>query len=134
MSAHSVTCWSCGHSWEFSPPLGRGELCIKCRRDAKACLNCKFHDRHAARECLESQAEIVKDKEKSNFCDWFDPKASDGISGSLNTGNPLDSLFGSPSASPSNLQSNVQSNVQANANSSIKSKLEEEFAAFLGKK
>jgi hypothetical protein len=98
MSSHKVSCWSCGNAWEFSPPLGRSESCLKCRRDAKACLNCKFHDRHANGECTESQAELVKDKEKSNFCDWFDAKFSGSFSA---TGpavvSPLDQLFGGAS-------------------------------------
>ena len=116
MTALSVTCWSCGYSWEFSGPLGRGELCLKCRRDAKVCLNCKYYDRHANRECLESQAEIVKDKEKSNFCDWFDAKSSTNTGASRDEANPLDALFGGGSTTKA------------------KSKLEEEFEAFFSKK
>jgi hypothetical protein len=116
MGSTSVTCWSCGHSWAFSPPLGRGDLCQQCRRDAKVCLNCKFYDRHASRECVESQAEVVKDKEKSNFCDWFDARSGGGAGRSASSENPLDALFGTaPTAKP-------------------KSKLEEEFEAFFGKK
>ncbi len=116
MLKQTVTCWSCGHSWEFSPPLGRGDLCTGCRRDAKVCLNCKFHDRNVSRECLESQAEIVKDKEKSNFCEWFESRFSATSSTVNHAANPLDQLFGSNSAPKA------------------KTKLEEEMDAFFKKK
>lgn len=116
MSAHKVTCWSCGNCWEFSPPLARGELCHGCRRDAKVCLNCKFYDRHANGECLESQAELVKDKEKSNFCDWFDANDENRSSGAQSSSNPLDALFGGSSESKQ------------------KSKFEDDLEAFFKKK
>lgn len=116
MVAGLVSCWSCGHSWEYSPPLGRGEICSNCRRDAKVCLNCKFYDRHANGECLESQAELVKDKEKSNFCDWFESKSGSSMASAEKAINPLDQLFGK-SDQPKQ-----------------KSKLEEELEAFLNKK
>jgi hypothetical protein len=99
VSGYHVTCWSCGNSWEFSPPLGRGESCLKCRRDAKVCLNCSFYERHLNRECTESQAELVKDKEKSNFCDWFDAKHVTSNSGVSDVSvSPLDQLFGGSSS------------------------------------
>lgn len=116
MSTFKISCWSCGSTWDFSPPLGRGDLCAGCRRDAKVCLNCKFYDRHANRECLESQAELVKDKEKSNFCDWFEARTTSSQAAASQSANPLDQLFGD-SASPK-----------------PKSKLEEELEAFFKKK
>jgi hypothetical protein len=116
MVKHMVSCWSCGYSWEFSPPLGRGDLCSGCRRDAKVCLNCKFHDRNASRECVESQAEIVKDKDKSNFCEWFESRFNSEASVAHHAANPLDQLFGGSSEPKS------------------KSKLEEEMDAFFKKK
>lgn len=116
MVASLVSCWSCGHTWEYSPPLGRGEICLNCRRDAKVCLNCKFHDRHVNGECMESQAELVKDKEKSNFCDWFESKSESSNQSAVKASNPLDQLFGS---TPQTKQ---------------KSKLEEELETFFKKK
>jgi hypothetical protein len=96
--------------------LGRGELCLGCRRDAKVCLNCKFYDRHANGECAESQAELVKDKEKSNFCDWFEARVENGFKNTSSPGNPLDVLFG------------------GKAETKEKSKFEQELEAFFKKK
>lgn len=116
MPMHLVACWSCGNTWEYSPPLARADVCLSCRRDAKVCLNCKFYDRHANRECLESQAELVKDKEKSNFCDWFEARSTSSNVSKTSLGNPLDELFGKSSESKT------------------KSKLEDELDAFFKKK
>ena len=71
------TCWSCG------APLtqldyGRQDTCRKCGRDTKTCKGCEFYDRSYNNECRESQAERVVEKERSNFCDFFQPKTGKG--------------------------------------------------------
>lgn len=116
MAAHSVSCWSCGHTWDFSPPLERADSCQGCRRDAKCCLNCRFYDRQTNQECSESQAELVKDKEKSNFCDWFAARSASVVSGGGNASNPLDQLFGGVSQPKE------------------KSSIEDDFESFFSKK
>lgn len=68
-----IHCYNCQNTWEFDPPLSRGEECSKCHRDAKVCLNCQFYDLHAHRECRESQASWVREKDKANFCSYFSP-------------------------------------------------------------
>lgn len=68
----ALTCHHCHHSWPVSPPITRSEECPSCRRDAKVCLNCRFYQANAYRECQESQAGWIKDKEKGNFCDYFE--------------------------------------------------------------
>jgi hypothetical protein len=35
-------------------------------------LNCVRHDPRAAYECREPRAEPVPDKDRANFCEWFD--------------------------------------------------------------
>jgi len=37
-----------------------------------ACRNCRFYDTQAHNQCREPQAEWVKDKERANFCDYFE--------------------------------------------------------------
>jgi len=51
--------------------IGRRDVCPRCRADLSCCLNCSFHDRTASRQCREPMAELVKDKERANFCDYF---------------------------------------------------------------
>ncbi len=71
-----IHCYHCQNSWEFDPPLARGEECSKCHRDAKVCLNCEYYDPQAYRECRESQASWVREKDKSNFCSYFSPRGT----------------------------------------------------------
>ena len=35
------------------------------------CLNCRFYDRLAPKQCNEPVAENVKEKASANFCDYF---------------------------------------------------------------
>ncbi len=99
MALKSIQCWSCSRVWEFNPPMARSESCDKCGWDARVCLNCRFYDKSAYRECVEEQAELVKDKDKRNFCTWFEPALNQLLSSQSPSVNPLDSLFGG-SATP----------------------------------
>lgn len=72
----TIACHKCGKAWVFTPPLGRGDECPECHWDAHVCLNCVYYDKNAHHECREPQAEFVKDKERSNFCDYFEPQAN----------------------------------------------------------
>jgi len=54
---------------------GRREECSSCGADLHACKNCRFYDATAYNECREPSAERVKEKERSNFCDYFKFKA-----------------------------------------------------------
>ena len=76
MPAQTIACHKCRHVWTFEPPLERRAECPKCHEDAHACLNCRFYDPGAHHECREEQAEWVKEKDRSNFCSYFTPRAS----------------------------------------------------------
>ena len=65
-------CFSCGASLEFDR-VYRTTECPKCRKPVKVCLNCRFYDPGAHWECRETIAEPVREKEKVNFCDYFEP-------------------------------------------------------------
>ena len=93
-----VICNKCKHTWTYEPPLGRGDECPKCHWDAHVCLNCKHYDRNFHHECRESQAEYVQVKDRSNFCDYFEPKqnASQAGDDKAKVMSSLDQLFGAP--------------------------------------
>ncbi len=95
----TVACFKCQHAWNYEPPLARGEECPKCRWDAHVCMNCRHYDRQAYRECRENQAEFVQNKERSNFCDWFEPLAQQAAASSTSR-DKLEALFGSSPQSP----------------------------------
>jgi ribosome-binding protein aMBF1 (putative translation factor) len=66
-------CFQCGHEIAASQVPGRRDECPKCHADLHVCRNCKHYDRNAYNECREPSAEVVLEKERSNFCDFFTP-------------------------------------------------------------
>jgi hypothetical protein len=70
----SVTCFKCGSAIPESG-LGRQDTCEKCGADTRCCRNCRHYDRSRNNECAEEQAGRQVDKEKGNFCEWFQPRA-----------------------------------------------------------
>ena len=56
--------------------VSRNETCPHCGRDLRCCVQCKFYDLGSYNECKEVSAERVFDKERANFCDYFNIKGS----------------------------------------------------------
>ena len=73
MSAIKLICFSCGTENEVVDKVGRRDECSKCMADLHACKNCRFYDPSAYNECKETSADVVREKEESNFCDYFEP-------------------------------------------------------------
>jgi hypothetical protein len=74
--AEPLACWRCGASLaELSLPFGRSEYCRACRAEIHVCRMCRFYDVTKARQCAEPVAEPVQDKERANFCGYFEPVA-----------------------------------------------------------
>lgn len=67
-----AVCAFCGGSVEVEGRVGRLEECPSCGRDLHACLQCRFYDRSFHNQCRESQSGYVTDKERSNFCEFFE--------------------------------------------------------------
>jgi hypothetical protein len=55
-----------------SEKISRQEICSHCGADLHCCLNCSLYDAYAENKCREPSAEWVSDREKNNFCDFFD--------------------------------------------------------------
>jgi len=93
----AIQCHKCGHSWSFEPPMGRRDACPGCRTDARICQNCRFYDPSSYRECREEQAEWVKEKDRGNFCSYFDASSSQGERNTQQSDvkSKLNALFGS---------------------------------------
>lgn len=69
----AVICFSCQTSNPVLGRVGRGDDCRQCGQDLHCCKNCRFYDEKAYNECQETSAEVVREKERSNFCDYFEP-------------------------------------------------------------
>jgi len=69
----SFDCWKCGQSIgeELSLPIGRSDSCPACRAGLCVCRQCRFYDPTVANQCREPIAEHVSDKERANFCGYF---------------------------------------------------------------
>jgi hypothetical protein len=51
--------------------VSRRDECQVCGSDLHVCLNCIFYEETKANKCREPQAEYVKEKDRSNYCDYF---------------------------------------------------------------
>lgn len=66
-----MQCLHCKKEISTVDKPGRREECPHCGGDLHICRHCKFYDRAAYNECLETQADRVVEKDRSNFCDYF---------------------------------------------------------------
>jgi hypothetical protein len=64
------TCHKCGAVIDIEN-VSRRDECRQCGSDLRVCLNCTFYDEGRANQCFEPQAEKVKEKDRSNYCDYF---------------------------------------------------------------
>ena len=73
-----LNCHSCGHALPLMPGdmIGRRDTCTGCGADLHACVHCRHFDPSRSSQCCEPQAEWVSDKEKSNFCDYFEVRTA----------------------------------------------------------
>jgi len=69
----SPVCWKCGTSLAaLSLPFSRFDECKSCHAALHVCKLCRFYDVTVAKQCREPIAEEVRDKERANFCDYFE--------------------------------------------------------------
>ncbi len=65
------TCYNCGKELPVKGRIGRNEECPFCRADLHCCRNCAFFDPTRSKQCREPAAELVREKAKANYCDYF---------------------------------------------------------------
>ena len=70
-----MICWKCKKEISIEKPL-RGDECPLCHADLHVCRACDFYESGAHNDCRESSADMVTDKERSNFCDYFSCSAA----------------------------------------------------------
>ncbi len=67
-----------GKCWHCRRPLGKVDYgretdCLGCGKATRVCRNCRHYTRGRPDDCEEPMAERVMEKERANFCDYFDP-------------------------------------------------------------
>lgn len=74
----------CFHCQKINTSIGRigfRDECLSCRTDLHVCKNCEFYDIKAYNECREPSAEVTREKDRANLCEFF--SASKNKSGVL---------------------------------------------------
>lgn len=72
----ALACWKCGASLEaLTLPFSRTDECRACRAELHVCRMCRFYDTSKAKSCAEPVADEVHDKDRANFCGYFEPAA-----------------------------------------------------------
>jgi hypothetical protein len=108
--SETYTCWKCGVPLpDVLSPLARHEECPRCRAQLHVCRMCVFFDATVAQQCREPVAEPVTDKQRANFCGYFqiNPRAFAAVTDKAEAAcRTLDALFGGePSATTPGTQS-----------------------------
>ncbi len=67
-------CYKCNTTITLSThqKITRSDECPNCYTDLRCCKMCSFHDTNSYNECREPSADRITEKEKKNFCDYFD--------------------------------------------------------------
>lgn len=73
-----MICYKCKKEINLEK-IFRTSECPLCHADLHCCKECKFYSPGSHFDCRETVDELVTDKDKSNFCDYFTP--ADSFSG-----------------------------------------------------
>ena len=65
-------CFYCKSIIYIDDRPSRSDECPRCGSDLWVCKNCRFYDEGAYNMCREPLAEYVADKERANFCEYFE--------------------------------------------------------------
>ena len=71
-----LVCYNCNQSLAaLTLPLSRRDMCPSCAVHLHVCRMCVAYDPGVIGQCREDDADEVLDKERVNFCEWFEPAA-----------------------------------------------------------
>ena len=109
----TYVCWKCGGALsDLLLPLPRHEECPHCRAQLHVCRMCIFFDTASAQQCREPVADLVSDKQRANFCGYFqiNPHAfTASTDQAVASSRELDALFGSESSAVESGDSSAES-------------------------
>lgn len=96
--ADQLECWKCGAPLAFQS-LARRDECPACSAELHVCRMCRFYDPRVSQACREPVADPVQDKQRANFCGYFEPaprahRACEDRSDAARQ--DLEALFGEP--------------------------------------
>lgn len=65
-----MICWKCGKEINITGVF-RDTECPLCKADLHSCKGCKFFSKGSHFDCRETVEDLVSDKERANFCEYF---------------------------------------------------------------
>ncbi len=68
----SGSCWQCGKKLTAENYHREGR-CPDCAKATHCCRNCRFYTPGKPNDCAEINLDPVPDKERPNFCEYFEP-------------------------------------------------------------
>src|SRR5262245_7513060 len=68
-----MVCHNCGRELKLIGKITRLDECPHCGAETHCCKNCRYLDPEQKKQCSEPQADLVRDKMKANFCDFYEP-------------------------------------------------------------
>lgn len=71
-----LECFHCHKNNSYQDKIGFRDECVHCRSDLHVCKNCEFYDAKAYNECRETSADVVREKDRANYCDFFSARKS----------------------------------------------------------
>jgi hypothetical protein len=96
------SCWFCRADLPYRPAatVPRESECPACGRDLHSCRNCRHYDPGVNNKCREPNAEWISERERANFCDFFQiaesPRGASGPDRAAEARKKLDDLFKKP--------------------------------------
>jgi len=110
-------CWQCGNVLKIAMPFSRREVCDACNADQHVCRLCRHYDPALTNQCREDRADTVTEKERANFCDYFNPNPNAYTGGDRDPQQEakakLDALFGDSASEENNNNAQVDKNAAA---------------------
>lgn len=74
-----LVCFSCQKVNPILGKVGRRDECFSCKADLHVCKNCSFYDSKVYNECKEPSSDVVKEKERANYCDFFQASSKGAV-------------------------------------------------------
>lgn len=71
ISEQGLLCWNCGKNTGMMGKVTRGDACPQCLADLRCCRGCRHFDPTRRFQCRERIETNIVNKEKSNFCDFY---------------------------------------------------------------
>jgi hypothetical protein len=71
MTTDGLLCWSCGRPTGIKDKVQRADECPHCTAPLRCCRGCRHFDPTRRFQCKEPVESNIVDKEKANFCDFF---------------------------------------------------------------